>query len=263
MRVALLDADYIPFITCYNKKDEVEKDIHKILKQTDSYITNLLKEVDATHYIGALTIGKCFRYSLNLDYKANRKDFIPMKYSKAVKEYLKDKWGFISHPDLEADDIVNICNKSTWFIGEDSIEAKSFIISPDKDLLYLEGVNYNPNRKEWITVDSIVADYRFWISMIIGDTADNIKGIPGIGIKGSEKILNEDKDYTGDYRDRVFNAYLKYLGQDLGIDEFYKNYKCLKIVDNWESFKVPDPVRFEIDKSESKKENNTKEEVKE
>ncbi len=265
MRIALIDADYISYIVCYNKKDEEEKDVFKVLQQTDSYIYNLLKEVKATYYIGALTIGKCFRYVLNLDYKANRKDFMPMKYSKVVKEYMKDNWGFISHSDLEADDIVNICNKidfSPWVEEKypDKIrEAKSFIISPDKDILSLEGKNYNPNKKEWINISSEEAKYKFWTSMIVGDASDNIKGIPGIGVKGAEKIMYDSVFPAA----RIIKYYIEHFGEELGINEYTKNYNCLKIKDNWHSFKVPNPIRFDIDKSESKEKSNTKEEVKE
>ena len=67
--------------------------------------------------------------------------------------------------------------------------------------------------------------------MIIGDSSDNIKGIPGKGKAFVNKLFEEQ---TNNLRDLVFKTYLEHFGEYLGIQEFYKNYMCLKILDDYD-----------------------------
>lgn len=267
MRVALIDADHISYVVCHNKKGEEEKNLNEILDLTDKYITNLLTLTEATHYIGALTIGKCFRYSVYPEYKANRKNLVPMNYSLVVKEYLKSKWKFISYPELEADDIINICKNSLLksildksfkdiiILGETIIEMPidSFIISPDKDMLNLEGKHYSPMVNKWIDVSRHQAQYTFWEDMIVGQPGDNIKGIPGKGKAFATKLFSNVGTYGSGFIDLTICEYIDYFGEEKGIDEFHKVYKCLKIKDNWPNFEIPEPIRFENTHNELEK----------
>ena len=137
-----------------------------------------------------------------------------------MKVHLADKWKFhwLSGCIDETDDYV------ASFYSQNS--QKSFIVSPDKDLLGLEGTHYNPKRNEWITNESWVADVNFWKSMVTGDTVDNIKGIPGKGEKYADKVI---VGLDNDFKKYVLEEYVNFFGEYKGIEEFYKNYKCLKI----------------------------------
>ena len=44
------------------------------------------------------------------------------------------------------------------------------------------------------------------LQTLIGDTADNYKGLPGVGKVGAEKIINQDMSYT-DMWQAVVEAY--------------------------------------------------------
>ncbi len=238
MRCAVIDADFIPYIFCHVKKEELElysagKPFWKICSDIDEYIKSLLIEVNASHYIGAVTTSKCFRYKIYPEYKANRSKLQQMPFIKLAKAYMQEQWKFISHPDLEADDIVNIAKNH---YGDDI----SFIVSPDKDLLSLEGENYNPNKKEWTNISEEKANESLWKSLIVGDNADFIKGLIGKGEAFFNKRF-EDKVPTGG---AICDEYIAQLGETKGIEEFYKNYKCLKIVDSYEGFEVPKPIEF-------------------
>lgn len=74
------------------------------------------------------------------------------------------------------------------------------------------------------------------------------KGIPGKGIKYAENfITNCDKNCLH-YEVEVFREYLNHFGEQKGIEEFYKNYKSLKILDEWRDLKIPNPHKFsEVD----------------
>ena len=107
------------------------------------------------------------------------------------------------------------------------------IISPDKDIRFTEGNRYNPNKNEFSVCTKDQSDEYFWKSMIIGDSADNIKGVPGKGIKFAEKLF----DIKTRYEATTLMIYVDYFGEYKGIEEFYKNYKSLMILRECEDFK--------------------------
>lgn len=236
MKIALIDADFLPYYVCHNKKTEEPKTFEQCCQKADEFINNLLNRTSATHYIMAWTVGKtCFRYKINPKYKANRKykDVIP--FLKETKEYIMKKYHSVVHEDLEADDIVNIIYNKI---------ENSFIISPDKDILRLEGHHFNPREMEW--TNFIGESRHFWTTMITGDSIDGVPGIPGKGKKFAEKLFEsetlDNKEVTNTTSSdslKVFECYVNNLGIDNGIEEFYKNYKCLKIVKDWPSFLLP------------------------
>lgn len=115
-----------------------------------------------------------------------------------------------------------------------------FIVCIDKDLLNLEGVSYNWRKNEWKTTSKKEAEKYFWGSMIIGDQIDGIEGLKGKGEKFVEKLFLEDKPYS----ELVFREYIKVLGVHIGVQEFYKNYMSLKILDSLEYFKIPVPIEY-------------------
>jgi 5'-3' exonuclease len=241
-KIACIDVDHIFYLSLTGEKilDENgepvkvdgkftyrERTFEESCKVADDYITNILNVTESDGYIGFFGGSSKYRKEIYPEYKANRKDLEPLKNLTEMKSYLADKWNFewvnsdvefmhTSPNRYETDDYV------ASFINSND---NSFIISPDKDLLSLEGNHYNPRKNEWVYVDQPTAYHNFWVSMIVGDTSDNIKGIPGKGPKYAEQYLQSAEDCTGD----VLDAYINHFGEHLGIQEFYKNYMCLKI----------------------------------
>ena len=171
----LLDADSIPYIICHCKrlvddsgldylKDDLgnprleEKTWEQVKSATDSYLLNIFLSTQATHYLGALTVGKVNpRYKIYPEYKANRKNLVKPAHFDRCKEYLITEYGFVWDFNLEADDIINICR-----------EPGDIIASQDKDLLFLEGRHYNLKKNEFLNVNAKQANYEFWRSMCVG-----------------------------------------------------------------------------------------------
>lgn len=178
-------------------------------------------------FLGCLTVGKCFRYKVYPEYKGNRKYAFDEEYGrlmKAVKVYLMEEYkcNYIDG-ELEADDLVVIYKKMLLD------KYTPIIISPDKDILNLEGKHYNPKVNKWVMTDKDLAHRYFWESMLIGDSADNIKGCKGIGPANAPRVLANSTDY----KNTVFNKYCDIYGENKGINEFYKNYKCLHMEDEY------------------------------
>jgi hypothetical protein len=131
---------------------------------------------------------------------------------------------------MEVDDAVNITRLKL---------KNSHIVAIDKDLLHLEGLHYNWNKNEWVTINKKDSEIQFWQDMVVGQPVDNVKGIIGKGIKYFEKICLDIKE--GDFlRDKIFQAYVNEFGESLGISEFYKNYHSLKIKDEDDQFIIPE-----------------------
>lgn len=173
-KIALIDADFIPYYVCHNKKLEDNSIENKSLEECQQlakeFIDNILISTNCNKYVIALTIGKCFRYRIFDQYKANRKP-LNIPYLKEVKDFLIENYNTTDFKDeLEADDIVIIAKK---------LYPDSIIISPDKDIIKCTpGVHYNPRVNKFVNTTPQEANYNFWTSMITGDTTDGVDFCP-------------------------------------------------------------------------------------
>ncbi len=248
MGIAIIDLDSIIFTAFHPNKvlDEdgqpvkvegkfvyQDKTEDEITKSVDSLMNSILTKSQADGYIAFVKGKGNYRYKINPDYKANRPKESP-KFWKFTKQYLIDNWSAIEVNDIEVDDAVNIARLQI---------PNSFICAIDKDLLYLEGTSYNWSRNKWQTIDSSESMYKFWADMIIGQPGDNIKGLPGKGAKYVEKLFESELGVP--LQALILNEYINHLGEAEGIEEYYKNYFSLKILDNYKDFVIPEVVKYE------------------
>lgn len=185
MLVANIDADVIVYNVGF-QTEGLEFEDARI--RTDLFINTILEETGATHFKLFLSDSKDnnFRFKVCSEYKANRTQPKP-KWYEQIKEYLISEHGAKIAYGMEADDALGI-NQS-----DDTI-----LCSIDKDLDQIPGKHY-----KWaiwrngsiITPSSSyeVTEYNgrsfLWQQMLIGDTSDNIKGIPMIGKVKAERLL--------------------------------------------------------------------------
>lgn len=149
----------------------------------DELVERILNTVNATSYEIYLSCGRTesFRAKLNPQYKANRTQPKPLHYT-ALKEYLIDRWSAIVAVEEEADDLIGISLK----------EKDTMACTIDKDILYgLEGNKYNFVKEEMFYTSEQEALVFFYKQLLMGDKADNIFGIKGIGPAKADKILND------------------------------------------------------------------------
>lgn len=237
--IGLIDADHIPYIVCYNKIGEPEKTMEEAISSANSYLSGLINgsKIDEFHLY--FTIGKNFRYDIYPEYKANRKNNEKPPFFNEVREYLVKEYNGIHGYNLEADDILNIYKNK--YIAD---LTPYIVISTDKDINNLVGLNYDIKNDVARLVDTEYAEQYFWGSVITGDTADNIKGIPGKGPAFIKKLWESTKEINL-FKSRVICEYINYFGEEVGIDEFYKNYKCLKILDKYDGIEYITPIKSE------------------
>jgi DNA polymerase I len=144
-----------------------------------------------------------FRHEMFKEYKANR-DETPEDIKKAVP-YIKRlieayKIPVIDYPGFEADDVIGTLARKASESG-----FITYMMTPDKDFAQLVSDNvfmFKPSRSgnESILwgVDDIKKEFCVQrpeqvidILALMGDTADNIPGAPGIGPKTAMKLISE------------------------------------------------------------------------
>jgi DNA polymerase-1 len=171
----------------WNDGDEVQMfaDKEEGIDALDAKISSIKNLLQADDVIIALSESGNFRKDLNPDYKEQRKTVKKPVILKDLCEYMREAYHVCSHPKLEADDVLGILQTAN------KIKGTTIIVSADKDLRTIPGLHFNPDKdKEVVRVLPDVADYNFYFQTLIGDSTDNYKGCPGIGVKKATTILN-------------------------------------------------------------------------
>ncbi|MBN1820949.1 MAG: DNA polymerase I [Prolixibacteraceae bacterium] len=170
-------------------------------------------ETEGPDYIGvAFDVSrKTFRNELFEDYKANREE-MPEDLRKSIP-YIRNiikafKIPIIEMEGYEADDLIGTLSKKAEEQG-----FKTYMMTPDKDYAQLVSDNifmYKPGKsgndaEVW---DKSKIKENFGVERpeqvidilgLMGDTADNIPGCPGIGPKNAQKLIAEYGSIDGLY----------------------------------------------------------------
>ena len=241
-RLILIDADLILWRCVPNKvlsKAEIaegvisEKTLEQTLDLIDWYVTEkIFKPTLADNYIGFLGGVGNFRYDVLSSYKFGRPLDKPQFFTEA-KNHLIDKWKFVMVNGIEAEDAVGL-TLTKYF--------DAIIVGTDHDLNQLEGTHFNPVTGVWKTINKEQAIYNINLMLLSGCSTDKIRGLKkGCGIKTAEKLLEGFPIESQLWE--VINLYLTEYGEYKGIEEFYTQYKLLKILRNKEDFIIPEVVK--------------------
>jgi len=232
------------------------------------FIAALKKEHDTDYVLFALdSKGKNFRHDIDPNYKANRPE-APEDFKKQLPVAISwiEKMGFKSYGEegFEADDIIASAVK---FAKHHDIKVR--IVTHDKDLYQLidDGrvVIYDPMKKSEITTEKCFEKFGVYPHQIgeylslVGDTADNIPGVKGIGPKGAKKLLDDFETMEGVYAhlDKIVNPRIKTMLEE-GRESAYLSRRLvclddtLSIADKFESFHYPEaqPLSYIVEELE-------------
>lgn len=175
--IALIDGDIVAYRCAASAEQETEEWIPT--SRADSLVNEILEATSATSHQIFISGPGNFRREIYPAYKANRKQPSPT-WLKACEHYLIEQWGATITDGYEADDALGIAMSS---------KVDAICASIDKDLLQLPGQHYNFVKKEFISISPERALREFYISMLVGDATDNIKGVAGIGKAKAPRIL--------------------------------------------------------------------------
>jgi len=150
-----------------------------------------------------------------------------------IKDYLRKKHDAEAVDLYEADDLIGIASDEYRRKGEEVV-----IVSIDKDLDCIPGVHYNSVRDEVYIVTPEQALRNFYYQVLLGDTTDNVPGVPGVGEKTAAKLLDGiEGNGPLDYYIGTSAVWEKALeGEDVDpIEEMHKSAKCLWILQDSQS----------------------------
>jgi DNA polymerase-1 len=165
-------------------------------------LAKLLKEHVGTHIAVIFDAGRVtFRNRLYDAYKAHRppppEELIP-QFALVREATEAFNVAAIELPDWEADDLIAAYAQSAADAG-----GQVTIVSSDKDLMQLirPGVDMlDPIKQkpigpaEVMEKFGVTPDKMIEVQALIGDSTDNVPGVPGIGPKGAAQLINEYGD---------------------------------------------------------------------
>ena len=170
-------------------------------------LKRMLKEKNPKYLAVAFDMrGPVFRHEMYADYKANRP---PMPDDLAVQiPYIKELVQAMNIPcfekqGIEADDIIA---SSAKILEEQGYTV--VVVSGDKDLLQLVNENtvmWDPMKDKIMDIAAVEEKYNVKPQQLLdcyalmGDSSDNVPGVPGIGPKTAEKLINQHQSLEGVY----------------------------------------------------------------
>ncbi len=220
-----------------------------------NFIYSLKNELGSDYILFALDAkGKTFRHSIDPNYKATRPE-APEDLKKQLPVAISwiEKMGFkcYSKEGYEADDVIA---SAVAFAKKNGIKVR--IVSHDKDLYQLIDDDivtlYDPIKKIDINEEKCLEKFGVYPGRvgdylsIVGDSADNIPGVKGIGHKGAKTLLEEFDSLEEIYKniDKVRNPRAAKLLLESKENAFLSKklvvlYDHLDIADKFESFYFP------------------------
>jgi len=167
----------------------------------DDGIHKLLENLEADNYVVALTDSHNFRKDVLPSYKDNRKNVRKPMVLKQLREYVMEKHNGVVFPNIEADDVLGI-------MATEPHTDERIIVTIDKDLRQIPAL-ISTDGKEIEKIDKVEADHWFMIQVLAGDAVDGYTGVPKVGIKTAEKILDGVGTTLSELWSTVLKAYDK------------------------------------------------------
>jgi DNA polymerase I len=170
-----------------------------------SMMMKIIFDMKPTHVVIVFDYGeKTFRHDIYSQYKANRprppEDLIPQfalvrEAAKALNIAVLERKGY------EADDIIATIANMSKANREDVL-----VVSSDKDLMQLINDHvqmYDAIKNKIIGIEEVKEKYGIGpekvrdLLALVGDTSDNVPGVPGIGPKTAAELLNTFNNLDG------------------------------------------------------------------
>ena len=203
-RTAHIDADFLAYQVTAEKADGSDEKTYEDMQHNAEVAVDTLRSLAAAEHVHLhltpSTSNKGGRYSVAVQkpYQGNRLDKPKPRYLNLMREWLAKRYSGTLHQFCEADDGMSSAQYAAIREGNGNL---SIIASKDKDLCMVPGLHLDWDTGEIIEADPFgyVALHErtspsgtvtkklkgfgqkfFWAQMLVGDTADNIQGLPGL-----------------------------------------------------------------------------------
>ena len=162
------------------------------------FVTEFVEHTSPSHIVFAFdsSLTTSFRNEIFPAYKSNRESPPPeLKEQFEICQALLAALGIpnLTHEKYEADDLI-----ATVACNMRKLDFRSAIITSDKDLAQIvegEDIWWNYPKDERLNTDGVYDRFGVWPHQIrdylalVGDSVDNIPGVPGIGAKSAVRLL--------------------------------------------------------------------------
>jgi hypothetical protein len=179
--IGLVDGDVVCYRIAFSCKDESE-DV--AITTLAGYLEEMLMVTLGLSSWELFLTGKGnFRNNIakTAEYKGNRKDAEKPAHLELLRNYLVTSWGALVSSNEEADDLIAI--RAT------ELKDDCIIISVDKDFKQVAGWHYNFVKNDKYYVSEQEGLRFFYKQILMGDKADNIQGVRGVGPVKADKML--------------------------------------------------------------------------
>ena len=216
----LIDGDILTYRAAYSCEGKSLADAEDMI---DALIEDIMYEVafdETSESYEVFITGKGnFRYDVQPTYKQNRSGKPKPEHLSDLRDYLVEAYHATISSGQEADDDITI--RATQ-IGPDAV-----IASIDKDFLQVPCWHYNINKRTITQVKPEDGIKFFYTQILMGDAADNVIGLKGIGPVKAGKMLDWITTeralydacvaaYGGDEEKVIENARLLWLRREEG-----------------------------------------------
>lgn len=232
----LIDADYTVYKNCASAEDEIDwgEDVVLVTSRFSEAYRRVERDIkNVSENLGGMeeiilffSSPNNFRKKISPDYKGHRNRKKPCGYMRVINK-LKENYKVVMMPTLEADDALGI-----WATRD---AGEHIIVSPDKDMRQIPGKLYDLTN-ETLTITEEEGERWHYIQTMAGDCTDGYSGIPGIGIKRANQLLDDN----GCNWDTVLEAY---VDKGLTIEDALMNARLARILQNTDyDFKKEEPI---------------------
>ena len=185
----LIDGDILTYRAAFSCEGQPLEDA---CDKIDNLVEDIMKATSfdefSENYEMFITGKGNFRYDIQETYKQNRSGKPKPEHLPGLRDYLVEAYNAKVSVDQEADD--DIATRATE-LGPDAI-----IASIDKDFLQVPCHHYNLNKGTLTKVDEFEGLVFFYTQILMGDKADNIFGIKGVGpVKAAKLLFNKKTEF--------------------------------------------------------------------
>ena len=185
----LIDGDILTYRAAFSCEGQPLEDA---CDKIDSLVEDIMKatsfDMFSENYEMFITGKGNFRYDIQETYKQNRSGKPKPEHLPGLRDYLVEAYNAKVSVDQEADD--DIATRAT------EIGPSAIIASIDKDFLQVPCWHYNTNRNTLVPVEEFEGLVFFYTQILMGDKADNIFGIKGVGpVKAAKLLFNRKTEY--------------------------------------------------------------------
>lgn len=205
--IAFIDGD----VLCYQAAWGVEN-LEEAIERLDQILQGVVESTFSEDYLIALGGESNFREKFFDGYKKSPARLKARKtkpeWFNQLKVWLENNENSVIAYDFEADDLLRM-----WSVEATRFNIDYIVCSIDKDLDCIPGKHFKPGKDEFYKVTEEEADVHYWKQILMGDSVDNIPGLPRIGEVKALRIL-ESCDNHNNRKAAVINEYKREYGEN-------------------------------------------------